>query len=172
MLVESLSGHSFPFTDSEIFTIGNSSTQMYLYANTAVTTYTVANYTIYQALLIDIEAFSKLGKFAMGDIPPAKWLLSMAVDSLYSSLLYGLQSLFDIFLNLLFRLSVTSDLIDYFILFLSSFDLFICLAIGWILSRFIQRYEEKIMHVFLELPRKYMIYLNAQCENFISELQV
>eukprot|EP01022_Parablepharisma_sp_SALTPOND_P002434 TRINITY_DN109_c0_g3_i1.p1 TRINITY_DN109_c0_g3~~TRINITY_DN109_c0_g3_i1.p1 ORF type:complete len:838 (-),score=56.32 TRINITY_DN109_c0_g3_i1:1041-3554(-) len=172
LLVESLSGTRFSFTDTESAFLEDALSPMYLYTNTTPLTYTVTNYTIYQALLIGIESFSKIGKLTSTDFSTAHWLLYTSVDSLYTTLISDLQVLFNIFLDLLSRLSITSDAIDYLILSLSSFDLFICLLAGWILSKFIERYEDKIMHVFLELPRKYMIVLNAQCENFVSELQV
>ncbi|MDR3547492.1 MAG: hypothetical protein P4M11_04335 [Candidatus Pacebacteria bacterium] len=94
------------------------------------------------------------------------------MDSLYSSLIPGLTRLHSIFLSLLSRLSVSSDTIDYLIIGFSAFDLFICLAVDWVLGKFIEKYEDKVMHIFLEMPRKYMIQLNAQCESFVGELQV
>jgi len=171
-LVDDLSGSRFSFTKDEKFFMENPLIQMYLYTNNTEDTkeYTITNYTIFQALLIDIESFAKIGKLEYFN--KEKWLLFTGVDSLYSSLIYGAQKLINIFQNLLGRLSISSDTIDYFILSMSATDLFICLVIGWILSKFIESYEGRIMHIFLELPRKYMIQLNAQCENFISELQV
>jgi hypothetical protein len=43
---------------------------------------------------------------------------------------------------------------------------------GLLLIRRIANYEEKIMHVFLEVPRKTVLQYNTTCEVYTSEIQV
>ncbi len=94
------------------------------------------------------------------------------MDSLYSSLLEASTVLVNIFFSLLGSLSVPSDVIDYLILCLSAFDLLLCLVVDIVFIRMISWYHMRVMHIFLEIPRKYALFLNSQCETYIAELQV
>ena len=94
------------------------------------------------------------------------------MDSLYSSLIGAIDNFMREFFNYLKSSLKNSDATDYVILALLGFDLIICLIVDIIFSKYIASYEVKVMDTFLEVPRKYTLYLNGQCETYIAELQV
>lgn len=114
----------------------------------------------------------KISEIQSSAFASSLYLLNTAIDSLYSTLLSGIKDLCSIFYDYLGSLSISSDAIDYSILSLSGFDLLVCLIGGYILIKLIGTYEDKVMHVFLEVPRKIVLSLNSQCETYIAELQV
>ncbi len=107
----------------------------------------------------------------MGDQTTARWLLSTIVDSLYSTLLGAWDRLGEVFLGLLHRVSVQADSVDYTLIVMAACLLMAGLVAGGVSAKLIGHYEDKVMQIFIDMPRKYVVYLNSQCENFISELQ-
>ena len=114
----------------------------------------------------------KISNIRVGEYSSSEYLLSTVVDSLYSSVLSAINKLVTTFFGLLRSLSVPSDSIDYTILALSAFDLLLCLIGDILFINLISAYQARVMHIFLEIPRKYALYLNSQCETYIAELQV
>ncbi len=54
---------------------------------------------------------------------------------------------------------------------MSAFDLLLCLVGDLFFIKLISRYHERVMHIFLEIPRKYALFLNSECESYIADLQ-
>jgi len=114
----------------------------------------------------------KISKLSIENYKDSEYLLNTAVDSLYSSLLAACNKLVQVFIDLLKSLCIPSDFVDYLIICCSGFDLLLILIGDIIFIKFISRYQTRVMHIFLEIPRKYALFLNAQCETYIAELQV
>ena len=114
----------------------------------------------------------KISKLDPAEYKKSEYLLDTAIDSIYSSLIDANDVLISIFFKLLGSLSIPSDVIDYMIVSLSAFDLLLCLVVDIIFIKFISKYHMKVMNTLLEVPRRYIIFLNGQCENYIAELQV
>lgn len=99
------------------------------------------------------------------------YLLDTVVDSLYSTFLSSLDNLSSIFYNLLISLSIPADAIDYTIIGLTGFDLLLCLVGGYFMIKLISAYEDRVLHIFLEVPRRVVLCLNNQCETYVADLQ-
>lgn len=102
----------------------------------------------------------------------SEYLLHTAVDSLYSSLLGANDALVDIFFSKLKVSSKPSNTIDCLIFAFLLADLVICMGADIIFIWLISGYQDLIMNIFLEIPRKYVLYLNTQCENYTAEYRV
>ncbi len=114
----------------------------------------------------------RVSKLPLTAVSSSSYLVNTVVDTLYSSLLSKLDVLASAFYDLMSSLSVPSDAVDYVILALSAFDLLVCLVGGIVFIKMISKYQGKVMHIFLEIPRKYALYLNGECETYVAELQV
>lgn len=114
----------------------------------------------------------RVGKLELGECEDSSHLIDTAVDSLYSSLTNSVDSVTQALFDHLKSSSAKSDALDFVILSSLAVDLVICLIVDIIFTKYIASYEVKIMDIFLDVPRKYALFLNNQCETYLAELQV
>ena len=119
-----------------------------------------------------MELFISISKLTEANYLENYYLLDTIIDSLYSSLLDAENKLIGIYYDHLEKLSKPSDWIDCFIFSFVIIDLFICLIFDIIVIAYIKDYQIRTMDVFLELPRRYVVYLNSRCESYATELLV
>jgi len=119
-----------------------------------------------------LESFVRIGKLELNECKDNEYLIHTVVDSLYSSLIDSIDSIVQSLFDNLKSSSAKSGIIDYVLLSLIAFDLVICLIVDIIFTKYIANYQVKIMDIFLDIPRKYTLFLNNQCETYLAELQV
>jgi len=119
-----------------------------------------------------LESFIKISKVNEENYESSQYLIHTVVDSLYSSLLETMKKLADIFFEEIINSSRISSTIDILTFTFMLTDLIICLGADIIFIYYISRYQSVIMTIFLEIPRKYVIFLNAQCESYTAEFRV